>query len=415
MTVTAPVADTAAALLDEGSATAVAGASRGAWAGLGSVDGQEIALAVVPAEVPVSAVGEAVGRVVDLASSGGRPLVLVLGVDGGAGDGSVPPTGQDVTAGSALLRRMTHASGIVPQIAVVVGPCLGPWAAVAAAADLVVVAEDEAHLRTVHPFDVAAATGELVSADDLGAAAVLRDNGTAHLSVPDRAAALERVRELLGLLPANNLSRPRPVPAAAPTGGTGLRALLDGARFLELQPGYAANVRCGLGRTGGDVVGVVATASETDSGALTPQAAVKAARFVRFCDAFGLPVVTVVDTPGVLPDVTAERSGQVRDLAGLGQVYAAASVPLVTVVTGRAHGLAGSVLGARALGADLVLGWPQASFGDGTVDAQQAVAAGLLDEVVEPDATAGAVRRGLSWLRTKRVPAPVRRHVTGAR
>jgi propionyl-CoA carboxylase beta chain len=401
-------------LLDPGSFVATAA---GGGAGHGLVDGRPVCVS--------DGLGPAAVAALDLAVTVGCPLVAGVGARGEAAPD--PPA----SAGD-LLARAALASGVVPQVALVLGACEGESALVPALADFTVMVEGESRLLLGDPEAIATVTGELVDAEELGGTrSHAARTGTASFRAADQAEAVELAKALLGYLPGNNLEEPPALEAAGdPSVVTARDLALDGllpeapelpydvrrlvervvddGELLEVQALFAGNLLCGLGRVDGWPVGVVASQPLVLAGALDAAAAEKAARFVRTCDAFNLPVVTVVDSPGVAPDGEQERQGLVRRTAKLAYAYAEATVPKVTVLARRATGPAAEVLCGRRLRADLVLAWAGAEVAG--LDADEAVARGLAHDVVRPAETRPRVSAALRLLRGKRQSLPPKRH-----
>jgi propionyl-CoA carboxylase beta chain len=398
-------------LLDPGSFVATAADGR---AGHGTVDGRPVCVFDGPGERAVAAL--------DLALKVGCPVV------GAAGGGDGEPPGRL----GELLSRSVLASGVVPQLALVMAPCEGGMALVPAMADFAVMVEEAGRLLLGDPEAIRVGTGEEVDAEELaGTRAQVARTGTAHFRAADQAEALELARAVLAYLPGNNLEEP---PALEPAGDPSVvtaadleldgllpesrqlpfdvrrvvEKLVDDGELLEVQALFAGSVLCGFGRVDGRPVGVVANQPLVMAGALDAAAAEKAARFVRTCDAFNLPVVTVVDGPGFLPDAEQERQGLVRRAAKLAYAYAEATVPKVTVVPRGAGGPVAEVLGARRLRADLVLGWPGVEVAG--LPTERAVEQGYLDDLVRPAQTRPRLSAALRLLRGKREPLPPKRH-----
>jgi propionyl-CoA carboxylase beta chain len=390
----------------------------GARSGHGSVDGRPVCV--------FDGLGPAAVAALDLALKVGCPVVGSAGGDEAAGDGH---------AGAAygrLLSRSVLASGVVPQVALVLGACEGEAALVPVLADFVVMVEGEGRLLLGQTEAIAAVTGELVDAEELaGTRAQVARTGTAHFRAADRAEAVEVARALLGYLPGNNLEEPPAQEAAADPSVVTARDLeldgllpeapelpfdvrrlvervVDDGELLEVQALFAGSLLCGFGRVEGRPVGVVASQPLVLAGALDAAAAEKAARFVRTCDAFNLPVLTFVDGPGFVDDGEQERQGLVRRAAKLAYAYAEATVPKVTVVARRAAGPAAEVLGGRRLRADLVLAWPDAEVAG--LSPEEAAARGLVQDVVRPAQTRPRVSAALRLLRGKRESHPPKRH-----
>jgi propionyl-CoA carboxylase beta chain len=395
-------------LLDPGSFAATAAGGRG---GHGLVDGRPVCV--------FDGLGSPAVAALDLALKAGCPVVGAA-----AGDDGEP-------AGEALSRSVL-ASGVVPQVALVLGACGGTPALVPALADFVVMVEGDGRLLLGEPQAIERVTGELVDAEELaGTRAHTARTGTAHFRAADPAEAVDVVRALLGYLPGNNLEEPPALEAAGDPSVVTARDLeldgllpesaelpfdvrrlvervVDDGELLEVQALFAGNVLCGFGRVDGRPVGVVASQPLVLAGALDAAAAEKAARFVRTCDAFNLPVLTFVDGPGFAPDADQERQGLVRRAAKLAYAYAEATVPKVTVVARRAAGPAAEMLGGRRLRADLVLAWPEAEVAG--LGADEAAAGGWLHDVVRPSRTRPRVSAALRLLRGKREPLPPKRH-----
>jgi propionyl-CoA/long-chain acyl-CoA carboxylase carboxyl transferase subunit len=404
-------------LLDPGSFAATAAGGR---AGHGSVDGRPVCVFDGPGPAAVAAL--------DLALKVGCPVVR--SASAGGGDGNPGEAGS--TTWRELLSRAVLASGVVPQVGLVLEPCQGGPALVPALADFVVMVEGEGRLLLGDTEAITVVTGELVDAEELaGTRAHAARTGTAHFRAADRAEAVELARALLGYLPSNNLEEPPALEAAgdpsvvtardleldgllpeAPELPFDVRRLVervvDDGELLEVQALFAGSLLCGFGRVEGRPVGVVASQPLVLAGALDAAAAEKAARFVRTCDAFNLPVLTFVDGPGFVDDGDQERQGMVRRAAKLAYAYAEATVPKVTVVARRAVGPAAEVLGGRALRADLVLAWPDAEVAG--LPAKEAAARGWLHDVVRPAQTRPRVSAALHLLRGKREVLPPKRH-----
>jgi propionyl-CoA carboxylase beta chain len=401
-------------LLDPGSFVAT---DAGGRAGHGSVDGRPVCV--------FDGLGPAAVAALDLALKVGCPVVGSVGAGPAAGDGADGAYGE-------LLSRGVLASGVVPQLGLVLEPCQGGPALVPALADFVVMVEGEGRLLLGDTEAIAVVSGELVDAEELaGTRAHAARTGTAHFRAADRAEAVELARALLGYLPGNNLEEPPALEAAGDPSLVTARDLeldgllpeaaelpfdvrrlvervVDDGELLEVQALFAGSLLCGLGRVEGRPVGVVASQPLVLAGALDAAAAEKAARFVRACDAFNLPVLTFVDGPGFVDDGDQERQGLVRRAAKLAYAYAEATVPKVTVVARRAAGPAAEVLGGRGLRADLVLAWPDAEVAG--LPAKEAAARGWLHDVVRPAQTRPRVSAALRLLRGKREVLPPRRH-----
>ncbi len=400
----------------------------GVFGATGMVDGRPIACYAQDGSFLGGSLGERHAEtIVRVLQTAGRARIPVVAfVESG---GARMQEGTAALAGYGRIFRETVALGsVVPQISVVSGASAGGGAYSPALTDLTVMTEDAAMFLT-GPGIVREALGEEIDASDLGGPRVHERNGVCHLVEPDELAAAARVRELLSYLPSCAGEKPRVSTACEPRRADleavvpaeprrvydvrdVLGGLVDGASLLELCPRWARNVVTALARLEGHAVGIVASQPRHLGGVLDASASEKAARFVEFCDAFGLPLIAVVDTPGFMPGSRQERAGVIRHGAALVRAFAAARVPKLTVVLRKAYGGAFITMNSRDLGADLVLAWPGAELGIMSeraairivrrdelpgVDVEAAAAAGFVDEVIEP----GETRTRLAWaLRT---------------
>jgi len=397
----------------------------------------------------------------DLAIATGSPLIA-LNDSGGARiqEGVLALHGY-----GGIFRRNVEASGVIPQIAVVLGPCAGGAAYSPALADFTFMVRDTSKMYLTGPDVVEAVSGERVSHDELGGADVHgQRSGVATVVHDDEENALADVRYLVSMLPRNNLD---PTPADPPgTAATDVRPrlaeivpvetsqpydirlviaeLVDDGDFFELHDGWACNVVCALARIDGEVVGIVGNQPMVLAGVLDRTASQKAARFVRFCDAFHIPLVTLVDVPGFLPGTEQEHTGIIRHGAQLLYAYCEATVPRIQVILRKAYGGAYIVMDSRSIGTDLSLAWPTNEIAvmgaEGAVNVlyrKELAAAddperlrrelvgdyteqylhpgyaaerGLVDDVIDPVDTRAAVARGLAMLRDKRATRPQRKH-----
>ena len=369
-----------------------------------------------------------------------------------------------------IFYRNVQASGVVPQVSLIMGPCAGGAVYSPAITDFIVMVDKTSHMFITGPEVIKTVTGEDVEFEELGGARSHQaKSGVAHFMAASEQEALELTQQLLSFLPSNNLDEP-PVFASAAVDEivdedaaldtlipdsanqpydmhTVIEAIVDDGDFLEVQPLFAPNLLIGFGRVEGRSVGVVANQPMQFAGTLDIDASEKAARFVRTCDAFNVPVLTLVDVPGFLPGTDQEWDGIIRRGAKLIYAYAEATVPLVTVITRKAYGGAYDVMGSKHLGADVNLAWPSAQIAvmgaqgavnilhrkeiaeageRGDLDATRAalieqyedtllnpyLAAerGYVDAVIEPSATRVQVMRALRMLRTKRANRPPKKH-----
>ncbi|MCZ7588536.1 MAG: acyl-CoA carboxylase subunit beta [Gaiella sp.] len=404
---------------------------------------------------------EKVCKVMDMAVRVGCPVVGIN--DSG---GARIQEGVVSLAGYAeIFWRNVQASGVVPQVSLVMGPCAGGAVYSPAITDFVLMTEGSSYMFITGPDVVKTVTGEDVSFEELGgAAAHATKSGVAHLVAPDEQACIDDARYLLTFLPQNNLET---APYAAPTDPADrespeldtlipdsphkpydmkrvIETVVDEGAFLEIQPRHAENIVCGFARLGGHAVGVVGNQPSALAGVLDIDASVKAARFVRTCDAFNVPLLTFVDVPGFLPGTAQEWGGIIRHGAKLLYAYAEATVPKLTVVTRKAYGGAYDVMSSKHIRADVNVAWPTAEVAvmgpDGAVNIvfrheleetddpkarraeliadykerfanpYSAAERGYVDDVIEPRRTRPYLVRALEATLTKREPGPKRKH-----
>jgi propionyl-CoA carboxylase beta chain len=438
----------------------------GVVTGTGTIDGRPVAVFSQDATVFGGALGEVYGekivKVMDLATKIGCPVI-------GINDGGGARIQEGVVAlglyGEIFVRNV-RSSGVVPQISLVMGPSAGGAVYSPALTDFVVMVDGTSHMFITGPDVIKTVTGEDVAMEDLGGGrAHNARSGVAHYLGSDEEDAISYVKELLSFLPSNNLSDPPSFPAP-PDEGPDLeldtivpdspntpydihgviRRVLDDGEFLEVHALFAPNIVVGFGRVEGRSVGVVANQPTQFAGCLDIDASEKAARFVRTCDAFNVPVLTFVDVPGFLPGTEQEWNGIIRRGAKLIYAYAEATVPKVTVITRKAYGGAYDVMGSKHLGADVNVAWPtaqiavtgaagavsilyrkelsglegdelarrrlelQQEYEDTLANPYIAADRGYIDGVIAPSETRGYVARELRVLATKREAVPARKH-----
>src|SRR4051794_26016536 len=311
-----------------------------------------------------------------------------------------------------IFLRNVLASGVVPQISVILGPCAGGAVYSPAMTDFTVMVEGTSYMFVTGPNVVRSVTHEEIDAESLGGAGVhTARSGVAHLAARDEAQAMDYVRALLAHLPQNNLSDPPVVATLDPSDRMDIELdavipdepskpydmheviarIVDDGEFLEIQPEWAANIIVGFARLGGRSVGIVAQQPAVLAGALDIDASVKAARFVRTCDAFNVPLVTLVDVPGFLPGVGQEHGGIIRHGAKLLFAYAEATVPKVTVITRKAYGGAYDVMSSKHIRGDMNFAWPTAEIA--VMGAEGAVNIIFRDEIASASDPAEERRR----------------------
>ncbi|MCB9521235.1 MAG: acyl-CoA carboxylase subunit beta [Myxococcales bacterium] len=407
------------------------------------------------------AFAEKICKVMDLAVKTGAP-VIGLNDSGGARiqEGVVSLAGY-----ADIFLRNVMTSGVVPQISAIMGPCAGGAVYSPAITDFIFMVEETSYMFITGPDVIKTVTSEEVSKEDLGGARVHHEvSGVSHFSDPTEASCIARVRQLLSFIPSNNLESPPfratedpvdradasldtlvPADPAKPYEMRDLiRAIVDDGVFLEVQEQYARNIVCGFARFGGRSAGIVANNPVHLAGCLDIDASVKAARFVRFCDAFNIPLVTLVDVPGFLPGVKQEYGGIIKHGAKLLYAFAEATVPKVTLITRKAYGGAYDVMASKHIRADLNFVYPTAEIAvmgpDGAVNivyrrelggAADPVAAkkeyvdqyrelfanpfkaaelGYVDAVIQPRETRARICDALAVLQNKRDETPARKH-----
>jgi acetyl-CoA carboxylase carboxyltransferase component len=358
-----------------------------------------------------------------------------------------------------------RSSGVIPQISVIAGPCTGGAVYSPAITDFIFIVAGQGYMFITGPEVIKVVTGEAVTFDQLGGGDVHSGtSGVAHFLPRSEQDCVDGVRKLLSYLPLSNAERPPFVPTEddperadvelqtivpeSPNKPYDMREVvsrvLDEREFFEVQPFFAQNIVTGLGRLGGHVVGIVGNQPKVLAGAIDINASVKAARFIRFCDAFGIPIISFVDVPGYLPGRDQEHGGIIRHGAKLLYAYAEATVPKLAVITRKNYGGAYTVMSPKQMGADLNLAWPTAEIAvmgpEAAVNivykrdlaaspdpdarrkelvaeytarfANPYVAAerGYIDDVIEPSQTRRELVRGLQMCLRKTVERPSRKH-----
>jgi propionyl-CoA carboxylase beta chain len=436
----------------------------GVITGYATVDGRTIALYSQDFLVKGGSLGEMTGKkivkVMDFALKSGVPLV-------GLNDSGGARIQEGVIALSQygeIFKRNVRSSGVIPQISVIMGPSAGGAVYSPALTDFVVMVNKTSNMFITGPDVIKAVTGEEVAMEELGGGHTHSSKtGNSHYLAKDEDDALNYVKALLSFLPSNNLDdspvfqatesmdispSDRALDSLIPDSANKpydmrilVEAILDEADFLEVHALFAPNILVGFGRIEGRSVGIIANQPSQFAGTLDIDASEKAARFVRLCDAFGIPVITLVDVPGFLPGTEQEWDGIIRRGAKLIYAYGEASVPLITVITRKAYGGAYIVMGSKQLGADVNLAWPSAQiavmgaqgavnvlhrreiaanpsvaaglikqYEDELLNPDIAASKGLIDAVIEPHQTRRQITLALRALRNKRVELPTRKH-----
>ena len=439
----------------------------GVITGHGTIDGRPVCVFSQDFTVFGGSLGEVFGekivKVMDLAMKVGCPVIGINDSGGARIQEGVVSLGLY----AEIFYRNTIASGVIPQISLVLGPCAGGAVYSPAITDFIIMVDKTSHMFITGPDVIKTVTGEDVEFEELGGARTHNSrSGVAHYLALDEVDAIEYAKALLSYFPSNNVDDVPVVAADVSMGITAADAaldtlvpdsanqpydmhnaigvVLDHAEFLETQALFAPNIVCGFGRVDGHSVGVVANQPMHFAGCLDINASEKAARFVRTCDAFNIPILTFVDVPGFLPGTDQEWNGIIRRGAKLLFAYAEATVPKVTVILRKAYGGAYDVMGSKHLRADVNLAWPTAQIAvmgaQGAVnilyrkelataddaDAARAlyvteyedhlanpyIAAerGYVDAVIAPSRTRLEVTRALRLLRTKRDELPPKKH-----
>lgn len=444
--------------------------------GWGTIDGREVCIFSQDGTVFGGALGEVYGekmiKIMELAVTTGRPLIgLYEGAGARIQDGAVS---LDMIA--RTFYHNINASGVVPQISVIMGACAGGNAYSPALTDFVAMVDQTSKMFVTGPDVIKTVTGEMITQEELGgASAHMAAAGNSHYTASSDEDALEFVQELVGFLPSNNRSMaPRedydreegsiddnltpddlrldhiiPDSPASPYDVRDIiESLTDDGDYLEIQADRAENVVIAFGRIEGESIGFVANQPTQLAGCLDIDASEKAARFIRTCDAFNIPVVMLVDVPGFLPGAGQEHNGILRRGAKLLYAYGEATVPKITVTMRKAYGGAYCVMGSKGLGADVNLAWPTAQiavmgaagavgflhrkelakavendedvfaltqafeqeYENHMLNPYMAAERGLIDAVILPSETRGHISRNLRLLRNKHVQRPARKH-----
>ena len=437
----------------------------GVVCGHGTINGRTVYCFAQDFTVYGGSLGEMHGlkicKILDMALKTGAP-VIGLNDSGGA---RIQEGVASLGSYAEIFFRNVRASGVIPQISVIMGPCAGGAVYSPAITDFVIMVDKTSHMFITGPEVIKTVTNEEVSFEDLGGASThATKSGVTHFTADNDDEALELVRELVQLLPSNNLEKAPiletndpltriceeldslvPVIATQPYDMlNAIESIFDDGAFLQVQADFAPNIIVGYSRLGGHTVGVVANQPKILAGCLDIDASVKAARFVRFCDAFNIPIVTLVDVPGYLPGANLEWGGIIRHGAKLLYAYAEATVPKITVITRKAYGGAYDVMSSKHIRGDYNIAWPSAQLAvmaaDGAVqiihkrrintagnpeqerqrlvddynetfaNPYQAAALGYLDDVIQPRDTRKVLTKALGALLDKEESRPARKH-----
>jgi acetyl-CoA carboxylase carboxyltransferase component len=437
----------------------------GVVTGYGTVDGRLVFVSSQDFTIIGGSLGEMhakkITKVMDMAMKMGAPFISIN--DSG---GARIEEGIDALGGFGdIFLRNTLASGVIPQISVIMGPCAGGAVYSPAITDFVFMVDKTSHMFITGPSVIKAVTGEDVTFDELGGAHAHNSvSGVAHFECANEAECFSMIKKLLTFLPENNLGDPEYILSGDDVNRIDeelngivpddpnkpydmkkvITTIADGGDFLEVHEGFAKNIVVGFARIGGRTVGIVANQPRVSAGVLDVDASDKAARFVRFCDAFNIPLITFTDVPGYLPGVKQEHSGIIRHGAKLLYAFSEATVPKLNVIIRKAYGGAYIAMNSKHLGADMVFAWPTAEIAvmgpDGAANiifrkeigqAEDpvafrkekieeyrnkfsnpyiAAARGYVDDVIEPATTRQRLAGALDMLSGKRETRPAKKH-----
>ena len=437
----------------------------GVITGWGTIDGRKVFVFSQDFTVFGGALGgvfaEKIHKLMDLALKVGAP---VIGLNDGAG-ARIQEGVVSLASYGGIFYRNVKASGVTPQISIIMGPCAGGAVYSPVMTDFVFMVDETSYMFITGPDVVKQVTGEEVSQQDLGGARIhTAQSGVAQYISPDDKAAIEDVRFLLSFLPSNNLEEPPFVGTDDPADRRCeelydmipssanqpydmrevVKTVVDDGEFFEYAASWAGSITCGFARLGGHAVGIVGNQPAMYAGVLDIESSAKAARFVRTCDAFNIPLVTFVDVPGFLPGVDQEHNGIIRHGAKLLYAYCEATVPRISVITRKAYGGAYVVMDSKSIGSDLCFAWPSAelavmgasgaveivnrrdiadaddpvakraelieSYEETYLNPWEATDRGYVDDVIDPAETRIKLIAALEVLRTKREDLPNRKH-----
>jgi acetyl-CoA carboxylase carboxyltransferase component len=437
----------------------------GVITGFGTIDGRKVCVFSQDFTVFGGALGESHGekiqKIMDIAVSMGLPIV---GLNDGAG-ARIQEGVAALHAYGGIFRRNASASGVIPQISVILGPCAGGAVYSPALTDFIFMVKDTSHMFITGPDVVKTVTGEDVTLEELGGAQThATKSGVANFVMPDEKSVLDEVRYLLSFLPSNNMEEPprivtgddpnrlcdelREIMPLSPNQPYDMKkvitSVVDDGDYLEVHATFAQQITCGFARIDGHAVGIVSNQPQVLAGVLDIDSSEKAARFVRTCDAFNVPIITFVDVPGFMPGVDQEYGGIIRHGAKLLYAFCEATVPRICVITRKAYGGAYVVMNSKSIGADLAFAWPTAELAvmgaagaveivyrrdlNGSDDAAElrtqlvedyserysnpyiAAERGYVDDVIDPAETRKVLARSLDLLRSKREELPKRKH-----
>lgn len=433
--------------------------------GFGSVDGRKVCVFSQDFTVFGGALGEVfaekIHKIMDLSLSLGLPMV---GLNDGAG-ARIQEGVVSLHSYGGIFARNVKASGVVPQISVIMGPCAGGAVYSPAMTDFIFMVNETSHMFITGPDVVKTVTGEEVTLEQLGGAmSHATKSGVTHFVMPDEKSCLDEVRYLLSFLPANNMEEPprgerqddpdrlcedlRDILPASPNQPYDMKkvitSVVDDGDFVEVHSHWAQQITCGFARIDGHPVGIVGNNPAVLAGVLDIQSSEKAARFVRTCDAFNIPLISFVDVPGFMPGTDQEFHGIIRHGAKLLYAFCEATVPRIQIITRKAYGGAYVVMNSKSIGADLAYAWPSAElavmgasgaveivhrrelqgaddpaarraelieeYQERYINPYLAAERGIVDDVIDPAETRRKLVQAIAVLRSKREELPKRKH-----
>jgi propionyl-CoA carboxylase beta chain len=435
--------------------------------GTATVDGRPIALYSQDFTIMGGSLGEVhADKIVKIAAFALKSGIPLIGIND-SGGARIQEGVASLSGYGKIFRLNTRSSGVIPQISLILGPCAGGSAYSPALTDFTVMVNETSHMFITGPDVIKTVTGEEVDMEELGGARTHNTKtGNSHYLAENESDAIDYVKALLSYLPSNNMDSAPHLPPTQSLDKTAadlaldtlipdntnqpydmkvlIQALVDESDFLEVHALYAPNIIVGFARIEGESIGIIANQPSQLAGTLDINSSEKAARFLRFCDAFNIPILTLVDVPGFLPGTEQEWDGIIRRGAKLLYAYAEASVPLVTLITRKAYGGAFIVMGSKYLGSDINFAWPSAEiavmgaqgavnilyrkeladakdpaskrselvndYNESLANPYLAAERGTIDTVIEPNQSRAYITKAFRTLKTKRDTLPARKH-----
>lgn len=435
--------------------------------GTATVDGRPIALYSQDFTIMGGSLGEVhADKIVKIAAFALKSGIPLIGIND-SGGARIQEGVASLSGYGKIFRLNTRSSGVIPQISLILGPCAGGSAYSPALTDFTIMVNETSHMFITGPDVIKTVTGEEVDMEELGGARTHNTKtGNSHYLAENESDAIDYVKALLSYLPSNNMDSTPHLPPTQSLDKTAadialdtlipdntnqpydmkvlIQALVDESEFLEVHALYAPNIIVGFARIEGESIGIIANQPSQLAGTLDINSSEKAARFLRFCDAFNIPILTLVDVPGFLPGTEQEWDGIIRRGAKLLYAYAEASVPLVTLITRKAYGGAFIVMGSKYLGSDINFAWPTAEiavmgaqgavnilyrkeladakdpaskrselvndYNESLANPYLAAERGTIDTVIEPNQSRAYITKAFRTLKTKRDTLPARKH-----